>query len=121
MMNATETSDFAHVKLDPASWYALPQAILDDPQLRRAEKQDLLAEWALDLSDRSMAADEGMLQPAAGLIDKDVQMQALVVAAQAMLAETAAEGAALSLPERIWRRITGQATETTPDGSKVME
>lgn len=106
-MTMHETDDFATVSQDPAAWYPLPQAILDDPQLRRAEKASLLAEWAQDLADRSTAADEGMVPDRPGPIDRDVRMQDRVAEAQAVLAAMAAEDAALSFPQRLWRRITG--------------
>lgn len=106
-MTPFETSDFALVSQDPAAWYRLPQAIVDDPQLTRTEKAGLLAEWALDLADRSTAADEGMVPDAAGSIDGDVRMQDRVAAAQAALAALTDDAAALSFPQRLWRRITG--------------
>lgn len=106
-MTTLETSDFALVRQDPAAWYRLPQAVIDDPQLDRSEKAGLLAEWALDLADRSTAADEGMVPDAAGSIDGDVRMQDRVVAAQAALATLTDDAAVLSFPQRLWRRITG--------------
>jgi hypothetical protein len=102
-----ETNDFDAVRQDPAAWYRVPQAVLDDPQLRRDEKANLLAEWALDLGDRNNAADEGMLPEVPGLIDRDVRMQDQVAAAQKALEAMAADDAALSFPQRLWRRITG--------------
>ena len=83
----------------------------------RVEKARLLDAWARDLGDRSSAADEGMVLDAAGLADSDVRMQDRVAAAQAVLAEMVADDAALSLPGRLWRRITaaiqgGEAPKT---------
>ncbi|MBC7519982.1 MAG: hypothetical protein H7268_02640 [Sandarakinorhabdus sp.] len=115
-----ETDDFATVSQDPAAWYRQPQAILDDPQLRRAEKASLLAEWALDLGDRNTAADEGMLPDVPGLIDRDIRMQDRVAAAQAALAamivDDAAHDASLSFPQRLWRRTTGADQEAGLEG-----
>ena len=105
MTSADQTDDFDLVSQDPAAWYRQPQAILADPQLRHAEKARLLDEWALDLADRSTAADEGMVPDVPGLIDGDVRMQDRIIAAQAELAATAADDAAPSLPQRLWRRI----------------
>lgn len=103
----TETNDFDLVKQDPAAWYQLPQAVLDDANLTMAEKHALLDEWAHDLADRSTATDEGMVPDVPALIDHDVRMHALVVAAQAALAAMADSPEPLSLAARIWRRITG--------------
>lgn len=119
MPNTDQTDDFDLVSQDPAAWYPLPQAILDDAQLRHAEKARLLDEWALDLGDRSSAADEGMVPDAAGLIDRDARMQDRIIAAQAVLASIVAEDAALSLPQRLWRRIT--AAVQRGDEAKVTE
>ena len=107
MASADQTDDFDLVSQDPAAWYRVPQAILDDPQLRHAEKARLLDEWALDLGDRSTAADEGMVPEVPGLIDRDVRTQDRVATAQTALAEMAAEDSELSFPQRIWRRLTG--------------
>ena len=106
MTNPDQTDDFDVVSQDPAAWYHLPQAVLDDAQLRHAEKARLLDEWALDLADRSTAADEGMVPEVPGLIDRDVKLQDKIIAAQAALAAIVADDAALSLPQRLWRRIT---------------
>ena len=103
----TETNDFDLVKQDPAAWYQLPQAVLDDVALTNAEKHALLEEWAHDLADRSAATDEGMAPDLPGLIDNDVRMHAQVVAAQAALVAMTDAAEPLSLAARIWRRITG--------------
>lgn len=106
MIDAAETNDFDQVMKDPAAWYRAPQAVLDDKQLRRTEKQALLAEWARDLADRAAAADEGMVPDEPRIIDRDVRMHDQVVAAQAELDALAAEDAGLSFTQRLWRRIT---------------
>lgn len=103
-----ETDDFDIVLQDPAAYYRVPQAIVDDKNLSLAEKHALLAEWELDLADRSTAADEGMVPETPGLIDRDVKMHDRVVAARAALdAAGEADSGLLSLPRRIWKRITG--------------
>lgn len=104
-LDADHTDDFDLVSQDPAAWYRLPQAVLDDGSLTHAEKARLLEEWARDLGDRDSAADEGMIPEAAGLADSDIRMHVRVAAAQAALAETVADDAALSSPRRLWRRI----------------
>jgi hypothetical protein len=119
MRTDSETSDFENVRQDPSAWYCAPQAVVDDPQLTLAEKQELLAEWAQDLSDRSTAADEGMVPEVPGLIDGDVKMQARVVAAQAALAAMTLDDGALSFPQRLWRRITG--ADQGGEAAKVTE
>ncbi|MGL6043472.1 MAG: hypothetical protein ACRC1J_06065 [Sandaracinobacteroides sp.] len=104
-LDANHTDDFDLVSQDPAAWYSVPQAVLDDTTLTRAEKARLLDEWAQDIADRSSAADEGMVPETAGLADRDVRMIDRVTEAQAALAEMIADDAALSLPRRLWRRI----------------
>ena len=106
MIDGAETDDFEQVKLDPGAWYDAPRAILDDKQLQRAEKHALLAEWSRDLTDRSAAATEGMVPDKPGMIDADNKMRDKVVAALAELDADEAEEASLSLPARLWRRIT---------------
>jgi hypothetical protein len=118
MTTADQTDDFDVVSQDPAAWYRQPQAILDDAQLRHGEKARLLEEWALDLADRSTAADEGMVPEVPGLIDRDVKMQDRIIAAQAELAAIVADDAALSLPQRLWRRITA-AVQGTDDAKRT--
>jgi hypothetical protein len=71
---------------NPATRYSHPQAVLDDASLSPAEKAELLAEWALDLGDRSAASDEGMASPSPARTDRDVQMLERVIDAQARLA-----------------------------------
>lgn len=119
MTNADQTDDFDLVSQDPAAWYSQPQAVLVDPQLCYAEKARLLDEWARDLADRSTAADEGMVPDVPGLIDDDVRMQDRIIAAQAELAAIAADSTALSLPQRLWRRIA--AVVQGSDESKPTE
>ena len=114
-----ETSDFETVRQDPAAWYRLSQAVLDDAHLTSAEKFSLLEEWAHDLTDRSNAADEGMVPRAPALVDTDVRMHERVVAAQKALSEMAATPDSLSLAARIWRRITGGDQAAVPE--KVTE
>lgn len=70
---------------NPATRYPHPQAMLDDASLSPAQKAELLAEWALDLGDRSTANDEGMASPSPARTDRDVQMLDRVIAAQASL------------------------------------
>ncbi|WP_310498449.1 hypothetical protein [Sandarakinorhabdus sp.] len=106
MTSTDHTDDFDLVSQDPAAWYLQPQAVLDDAQLSHAEKGRLLEEWALDIGDRSTAADEGMVAEIPVLVDRDARMQDRIISAQAELALMAANDAALSLPQRLWRRIT---------------
>ena len=103
----TETNDFDLVKQDPAAWYHLPRAVLDDANLTMAERHALLDEWALDIADRSAATDEGMAPDKPSLTDHDIRMQTLVAEAQAALAGRGDAAEPLSLAARIWRRITG--------------
>lgn len=75
---------------NPATRYPHPQALLDDPGPSPEQKATLLAEWALDLGDRSTASYEGMVSPSSARTDRDVQMLDRVIAAQFSLAEAAA-------------------------------
>lgn len=114
MINLNETSDFETVRQDPAAWYRVPQAVLDDSTLTTAEKQSLLDEWAQDLADRSTAADEGMVPETADITDRDIRMQDRVADAQKALAGLAETGGVPSIATRIWRRITGSDQEAAP-------
>lgn len=105
MTNSDQTSDYELVRQDPAAWYRLPQAILDDPQLKPSEKRELLDEWLLDVADRAAAADEGMVPETAALNDRDTRMQDHLVAALASLAATTDDASNLSFAQRLWRRI----------------
>jgi hypothetical protein len=70
---------------NPATRYPHPQAVLDDASLSPVQKAELLAEWALDLGDRSAASDEGMASPSPIRTDRDMLMLDRVIAAQASL------------------------------------
>ncbi len=106
-MDTNDTSaPFDIVCGDPAAFFDTPQAIVDDTTLSRAEKLQLLDEWAQDLADRSTAADEGMVPDRAGPIDRDVRMAAAVVEARAAV-ETGADNHTPSLAVRLWKRLTG--------------
>lgn len=107
MNDESHTSDFDLVRRNPAAWYRDPQAILDDPQLRRDEKRALLAEWEQDLVDRSAAADEGMVPDATGTIERDVSMQDRVTEALAKLEGDETDAPDANFVERLWRRIAG--------------
>lgn len=72
-------------RLNPATRYTNPQAGLDDPNLSTDQKVALLAEWALDLGNRSTASDEAMPKPSPARTDRNVQMLQRVIAAQASL------------------------------------
>jgi hypothetical protein len=84
---------------NPATRYPHPQAVLDDARLSSVQKAELLAEWALDLGDRSTASDEGMASPSPARSDRDVQMLDRVIAAQASL-EAATAPAQPAAPEK---------------------
>ncbi len=111
MTNTQETDDFDIVLQDPAAFFRLPQAIIDDPALCFAEKRALLAEWHLDLVDRSTALAEGMVPETPASVDRDVMMQDRVAAALAALdaaGDNDAEIGSLA-KNRVWCRITRAA------------
>jgi hypothetical protein len=107
-MTDTASDPFDIVCGDPAAYFETPQAVLDDVNLTRTEKLQLLDEWAHDLADRSSAVDEGMVPDAAGPIDRDVRLSTAIVAAR-VLVDASPETPAPSLPVRLWRRLTGAA------------
>jgi hypothetical protein len=78
---------------NPASRYRLPQDVLDDQRLTAADKIRLLTEWALDLTDRSTATDEGMAAAPIDRVEKDVRLQDQIAAALATLADQAGDAA----------------------------
>jgi hypothetical protein len=105
-MNTPVSDPYDIVCGDPAAYFTSPQAVLDDVNLTRAEKLELLDEWAHDLSDRNSAAEEGMIPDAAGPIDRDVTLGAAIVAARALV-DASPDTPPPSLPMRLWRRLTG--------------
>ncbi|TFU01024.1 hypothetical protein EUV02_11945 [Polymorphobacter arshaanensis] len=100
------SAPFDVVAGDPAAFFETPQAVVDDASLSRAEKLQLLDEWAQDLADRSNAADEGMVPDRAGPIDRDVRTAAAVVAARTAV-EAGEDAFTPSLALRLWKRLTG--------------
>jgi hypothetical protein len=105
-MPSSASDPFDIVCRDPAAYFDTPQAVLDDVSLTRTEKLQLLDEWAQDLSDRSSAAQEGMIPDVSGAIDRDVQLGAALVTARALV-EASPETPPASMAVRLWRRLTG--------------
>jgi hypothetical protein len=56
----TAPLDLEHARLDPASVFATPAALLADPRLDREQKIDLLQRWQYDAREMSVAEEEGM-------------------------------------------------------------
>ncbi len=75
---------------NPLIRYPHPRAVQDSPGLLPAQQAALLAEGALDLSDRSTASGDGMVNPWPAQTDRDVQMLDRVIAARVRLAKAAA-------------------------------
>ncbi|MGL4542822.1 MAG: hypothetical protein ACRCUI_09965 [Polymorphobacter sp.] len=108
MDTPNSSASFDIVAGDPAAYFETPQGIVDDATLNRAEKLQLLNEWALDLADRNTAVDEGMVPDHGGPLDRDVQMAAAVTAAHATVS-AGADSQVAALPLRLWKRLTGRA------------
>lgn len=81
------------INKNPAARYRQPQDVLDDVRLSDAEKIKRLTEWAMDLTDRSTATDEGMAAAPIDRIEKDVALQDRIAAALATLADRAGDQA----------------------------
>lgn len=81
------------INKNPAARYEQPQDVLDDTRLSDAEKAKRLAEWALDLTDRSTATDEGMAAAPIDRVEKDVAVLDRIARAQALLANQAGDAA----------------------------
>ena len=59
LIRVTQLSD-AVALLDPASVFAGPEAVLDAPELTRAEKIAILRSWEYDAAELAVAEEEGM-------------------------------------------------------------
>lgn len=105
-MTSPPSDPYDIVCSDPAAYFDTPQTVVDDTSLTRAEKLQLLDEWAQDLADRSRSGDEGMIPDVPGAIDRDVKLSTAIVAAR-LLVESGADSTEASLPVRLWRRLTG--------------
>lgn len=98
-----EINDFEQVVNDPAAFYANPLAIAGDEGLTRAQRLRLLQEWAQDLIDRQVAADEGMGADTARAESADATLLRQVnVAIETVEASPEAPPGLLT---RVWRRI----------------
>lgn len=51
---------FCRALLDPAAVYAAPADVLADPDLSDGEKTEILRKWVYDVSEESVAEEEGM-------------------------------------------------------------
>jgi hypothetical protein len=52
--------DLTRARLDPASVFCTPAALLADPRLSREQKIELMRRWEYDASELSVAEEEGM-------------------------------------------------------------
>ena len=98
-----EVNDFELVANDPAAFYTNPLAIVGDEGLSRAQRLRLLEEWAQDLMDRQVAADEGM-----GAETARVEAAEATLLRQVNLAIETVEACPEAPPgllTRVWRRL----------------
>lgn len=58
-------------RANPAAYYPYPGAVVVDGSLTRGQRLEVLHDWALDMVDRQIAADEGM---PASLPDSDAML-----------------------------------------------
>jgi hypothetical protein len=110
MTMADHSDPFDIVSGDPAAYFETPQAIADDSSLSRAEKLQLLDEWAKDIADRSSAADEGMIPDVPGRIDRDVALASQIFAVREAV-EATQEAGLIPAAVRLWKRLTGATAE----------
>jgi len=105
-MPETRNEDpFDAVVVDPAAYFETPQAIVDDATLTRDEKLRLLDEWELDISERSTAADEGMVPDDSTRLDHDARTAVAIKSAHASVVE-GPDVETPSLPMRLWKRLS---------------
>lgn len=53
--------DYEFAKLDPASVFKSPRAVVEDATLTREQKIDILKRWAYDARELAVAEEENML------------------------------------------------------------
>jgi hypothetical protein len=58
---------YAARRANPAGHYADPTAVVDDQSLTRAQRLQLLHDWAQDLVDQQIASGEGMIPNVPGI------------------------------------------------------
>ena len=98
-----EVNDFEQVLNDPAAFYANPLAIVSDDDLSRTQRLRLLKEWAQDLMDRQVAADEGMGAETARVeAAESTLLRQVNVAIETVEASPEAPPGLLT---RVWRRL----------------
>jgi len=54
------TLDLERARLDPASIFASPAALVEDERLTREQKVEILRRWQYDASELAVAEEEGM-------------------------------------------------------------
>lgn len=96
---------FDAVVVDPADYFETPKSIVDDATLSRDEKLRLLDEWALDISERSTAADEGMVPDDSAQLDHDARTIVAIKSARATVNDSP-DVETGSLPVRLWKRLS---------------
>jgi protein-L-isoaspartate(D-aspartate) O-methyltransferase len=62
--------DLHRARLDPASCFDSPEAVLEDPSLGRGGKIEILRRWQYDASELAVAEEEGMPGPEPGLLGR---------------------------------------------------
>lgn len=101
----TEEVDFDTAILDPAAFYATPEAVAADPDLTGGQRRRFLMEWAQDIEDRQVGVDEGMGAGDLSGSDQDAQLLQGIRACLANLPEADADTPPESAVARFWRRL----------------
>lgn len=52
--------DYEQALLDPAGTFDVPDMVVDDPRLSRAQKIEILRRWQYDANELEVATEEGM-------------------------------------------------------------
>ncbi len=108
MTDAPSADTFDMVCGDPAAYFETPQAIADSAELTRAEKLQLLGEWATDLANRSNAADEGMTPEKTSISNRDMAIQAQILDVRAKV-ESKPDAPLAAMVLRVWNRLVTRA------------
>ena len=68
----TQTVDYKTALLDPASVFTVPEEVLGDATLSRAQKIEILRRWEYDASELAVADEEGMIAEEPSLLRRVV-------------------------------------------------
>ncbi len=104
-LRPTEEVDFDTAIMDPAAFYASPDAVAADPDLTGGQRRRFLMEWAQDIEDRQVGVDEGMGAGDLSGSDQDAQQLQAIRACLASLPADDGDAPPESAVARLWRRL----------------